>query len=131
MARVNGERAHLRRGMVIDVTLDPTQGAEMGKVRPCVIVTNNVYNERVPVIQVVPITGWTEKKGRIRTNVILSPSATNGLSKQSVADCLQTRPIDHRIRLVRVRGVLSKPDLDQIDQALQIVFALTQIGNQP
>ncbi|RIK31042.1 MAG: type II toxin-antitoxin system PemK/MazF family toxin [Chloroflexi bacterium] len=116
--------------MVIDVNLDPTQGSEMSKVRPCVIVTNDVYNERVPVIQVVPITGWTEKKGRIKTNVVLLPSATNGLSKQSVADCLQTRPIDHRLRLVRVRGVLAKPDLDQIDQALRIVFALTQIGDR-
>ena len=46
----------LQRGMIIDVNLDPTQGAEKGKIRPCVIVTNNVYNERVPVIQVVHIT---------------------------------------------------------------------------
>jgi len=46
----------LKRGMVIDVNLDPTQGSETGKIRPCVIVTNDVYNERVPVIQVVPLT---------------------------------------------------------------------------
>ena len=39
-----------------------------GRTRPCVIVTNNVYNERVPVIQVVPISAWNEKKGRILTN---------------------------------------------------------------
>ena len=42
--------------MIIDVNLDPTLGSETGKIRPCVIVTNDVYNERVPVIQVVPIT---------------------------------------------------------------------------
>ncbi len=29
----------LQRGMIIDVNLDPTQGAEKGKIRPCVIVT--------------------------------------------------------------------------------------------
>ena len=84
--------ARLKRGLVIDVNLDPTQGSETGKVRPCVIVTNNVYNERVPVIQVVPITGWSDKKGRITTNVVLLPTPTNGLTKQSVADCLQTLP---------------------------------------
>jgi mRNA interferase MazF len=94
-------------------------------VRPCVIVTNNVYNERVPVIQVVPITSWTEKMAQIRTNVVLTPSVTNGLSRQSVADCLQTRPIDHRARLVQVRGALAKSELDKIDQALKMVFALT------
>ena len=52
----------LRRGMVIDVDLNPTKGSETGKIRPCVIVTNDVYNRRVPVIQVVPITQWSEKK---------------------------------------------------------------------
>jgi mRNA interferase MazF len=110
--------------MVIDVNLDPTQGSETGKVRPCVIVTNNVYNERVPVIQVVPITAWSEKKSRIKTNVELMPSSKNGLSKQSIADCLQTRPIDHRFRLVKIRGELTAEAMKKIDEALRVVFAL-------
>lgn len=114
----------LKRGMVIDVNLNPTKGSETGKVRPCVIVTNNVYNERVPVIQVVPITTWSEKKGRVRTNVELMPSNQNGLSKKSIADCLQTRPIDHRHRLVKIRGALTAEDMKQIDEALKIIFAL-------
>jgi mRNA interferase MazF len=46
----------LKRGMVIDVNLDPAKGSETGKIRPCVIVTNNTYNARVPIIQVVPLT---------------------------------------------------------------------------
>ncbi len=56
----------LKRGMIIDVNLDPIKGSETGKIRPCVVVTNDNYNERVPVIQVVPITEWSEKKARIR-----------------------------------------------------------------
>jgi mRNA interferase MazF len=93
-------------------------------VRPGVIVTNNVYNERVPVIQVVPITGWSEKKGRIKTNVEIMPSSQNGLSKKSVVDCLQTRPIDHRYRLVKIRGELTVEEMKQINEALKIIFAL-------
>jgi mRNA interferase MazF len=115
----------IRRGMIIDVNLDPTLGSETGKVRPCVVVTNNLYNARVPVIQVVPITEWTEKKAQIMTNVTLIPASENGLSKKSVADCLQTRPIDHRFRLVRVRGQLSPKNLQDIDRALKIIFALS------
>lgn len=115
----------LKRGMIIDVNLDPSQGAEKGKIRPCVIVTNDVYNERVPVIQVTPITEWNEKKARIITNVEISPSQGNGLTKRSVADCLQTRPIDHRVRLVAIRGMLESEVLKQIDAALKIVFALS------
>ncbi len=114
----------LKRGMVVEVNLDPTLGSETGKVRPCVIVTNDVYNERVPVIQVVPITAWNEKKGRIRTNIDLLPSPQNGLTKRSVADCLQTRPIDHRLRLVAILGELGEVEMGQIDLALKIVFGL-------
>ena len=114
----------LKRGMIIDVNLDPTQGSETGKVRPCIIVTNDVYNERVPVIQVVPITEWSAKKIRIKTNVELYPSQDNGLSKKSVADCLQTRPIDHRHRMVRIRGKLSHSKIREINQALIIIFEL-------
>jgi len=115
----------LKRGMIIDVNLDPTLGSETGKIRPCVIVTNDVYNERIPVIQVVPVTAWSVKKARIVTNIEIHPSKGNGLSKKSVVDCLQTRPIDHRHRLVKIRGKLSPEKLNEIDQSLKIVFELS------
>lgn len=114
----------LERGMVISVNLEPTKGSETGKVRPCVIVTNNVYNERVPVIQVVPITVWSDKKAKIGTNVELEPTELNGLLKKSIADCLQTRPIDRRYRFKKVLGKLSPGKISEIDRALKLVFEL-------
>jgi mRNA interferase MazF len=116
----------LTRGMVIDVNLHPAKGSETGKIRPCVIVTNNAYNARVPVIQVVPLTAWSVRKASIITNVQIDPSSYNGLTKKSVADCLQTRPIDHRARLVKVRGELEDGVMARIDEALRIVFDLGQ-----
>ena len=101
----------VKRFEVYLVNLDPTLGSEPGKIRPCIIVTNDVYNQRVPVIQVVPITAWSAKKGKITTNVEINPTRSNGLSKKSVADCLQTRPIDHRHRLVRIRGKLTHSEM--------------------
>jgi mRNA interferase MazF len=112
--------------MVIDVNLDPTKGSETGKVRPCVIVTNNTYNACVPVIQVVPLTAWSERKVSIITNVEIIPSPHNGLTQKTVADCLQARPIDHRARLVKVRGELEDEIMTKIDDALKIVFDLAQ-----
>lgn len=114
----------LERGMIIDVNLEPTKGSETGKIRPCLIVTNNIYNQRVPVIQVVPITEWNRKKAKIKTNVEINPSSLNGLTKKSIADCLQTRPIDHQLRLVKIRGKLEEEIIKKIDLALKIVFAL-------
>ncbi|MCB2205094.1 type II toxin-antitoxin system PemK/MazF family toxin [bacterium] len=115
----------LRRGMVIDINLEPVRGSESGKVRPCVIVTNEIYSRRLPVLQVVPLTGWTEKKAEILTNVEINPSEENGLDKLSLADCLQTRPVDHRQRLVRIRGTLEARHLEAIDRALKAVFGLS------
>lgn len=118
------EVSTLKRGMVIDVNLDPTRGSETGKIRPCAIVTNDTYNARVPVIQVVPLTAWSHRKAGIVTNVEIDPSPLNGLSKRSVADCLQTRPVDHRLRFVRVRGELEEGAMAAINDALKIVFDL-------
>jgi len=87
----------LKRGMVVDVDLNPTKGSETNHIRPCVIVTNDIYNARVPVIQVVPITAWSSKKGRIQTN---------------------------GIRLIKIRGQLAISYMHKIDEALKIVFAL-------
>ena len=115
---------NIRRGLVIDIDLNPTKGSETGKVRPCIVVTNDTYNQRVPVIQVVPITNWSEKKSKIKTIIELEPTEENGLTKKSIADCLQTRPIDHRIRLLKIRGKLSNVIMKEIDHALKLVFDL-------
>ena len=104
--------------MVMGENLDPVISSETGKSRPCIVVTNDVYNERVPVIQVVPIMPWNEKKSLIRTNVVIESTKANGLTKRSIADCLQTRPIDHATRLKRIRGQLTVELIKEIDQAL-------------
>jgi mRNA interferase MazF len=121
MARV----IKISRGLVIDINLEPSLGSETGKIRPCVVVTNNIYNERIPVIQVVPITSWNPKKTKIKTNVEIAPSVRNGLYKKSIADCLQTRPVDYHTRLRGVRGELESEIMERIDQALKVVFALS------
>jgi len=112
------------RGMIADINLDPTLGSETGKIRPCIVVTNDVYNRRVPVVQVVPITAWSEKKRLITTNVELNPSIENGLTKLSIADCLQTRPVDFAQRFVQMRGRVDAAKLTEIDTALAVVFGL-------
>ena len=61
------ERIKLKRGLIIEVNLDPTRGSETGKIRPCIMVTNNTYNEKFPIIEVVPITAGSEKKAQIRS----------------------------------------------------------------
>ena len=113
-----------KRGIIADFNLNPTLGSETGKIRPCVIVSNDLYNQKLRVIQVVPITVWSAKKARIITNVVLDPSSENGLSKKSIADCLQTRPIDYVERYISSRGRLDRQLMNQIEEALKIIFDL-------
>jgi len=110
--------------MVVQIDFNPIKGSETGKIRPGIVVTNNIYNERVPVIQVVPVTAWSEKKSKIITNVELIPSNENGLKKKSLADCLQTRPLNRRYRFRKVIGKVSDEELQKINDALKIVFDL-------
>ncbi len=114
----------MKRGAILEINLEPTKGSITGKTRPCVVVTNNLINQWVPVIQVVPITAWSEKKARIKTNVEIDPSSSNGLNKKSIADCLQTRPVDYKVCLVSIWGELEAEIMLQIDEALRIIFAL-------
>jgi len=114
----------VKRGMVVQIDFNPVKGSETGKVRPGIVVTNNIYNERVPVIQIVPVTSWSEKKSKIKTNIELAPTKENGLKKKSIADCLQTRPLNQRYRLKKVIGNISDEDLQKLDGALKLVFDL-------
>ncbi|NJD23294.1 MAG: type II toxin-antitoxin system PemK/MazF family toxin [Melioribacter sp.] len=113
--------------MILDVNLDPTLGSETGKIRPCIVVTNNIYNEILPIIQIVPLTAWNEKKALVKTNVEIIPTQENGLIKKSIADCLQTRPIDFEKRLINIRGTINEEEIKKIDDALMVVFGIKQV----
>jgi len=56
---------------------------------------------------------------------MLEPTTENGLTKYSVADCLQTRSVDYKERLVSVLGIVTDDDLKKIDKAIKIVFGIS------
>jgi mRNA interferase MazF len=112
------------RGMIIDIDLEPVVGSETGKTRPCIVVTNNIFNRILSVVQVVPITEWSEKKAQVKTNIVLEPNEENNLSKKSIADCLQNRPVDYVKRKAKFRGYIDRETMLKIDSALKVIFAL-------
>ncbi len=108
----------LKRGMIIDINIAPGSKAET--IKHCAIVTNNIYNQRAPVIQIVPFVSWSRKKNLINTNIEILPSKENGLNKKYIADCLQTRPIQYQSFLANIRGALSKKKIREIDKSLKM-----------
>jgi len=50
-------------------SLDPTQGAEMAKTRPVVIVSPDALNDRLPTVTVCPLTSQLHPSWRSRLQV--------------------------------------------------------------
>ena len=50
----------MKQGEIWLINLDPTLGAELKKIRPAIIVNNNILG-RLPLKIIVPITDWKER----------------------------------------------------------------------
>ena len=57
------------RGFIYWVDFDPTQGAEMSKVRPAVIISDNYMNEFGKTVVVCPITSTLHPKWKSRIQI--------------------------------------------------------------
>lgn len=110
------------RGQVWDVDLNPTQGAEIQKIRPCVVVSGDRIGN-LPLKVVVPITGWQDPFEGHLWFVKLEPDGQNGLDKLSAADAFQIKSLSVE-RFIRQRGVLSDEQVADIVAAVGIVIQI-------
>jgi mRNA interferase MazF len=116
----------MRRGEVWLVNLDPTQGAEMRKTRPAVIVSSDLVGV-LPLRVIVPLTDWKDRYGLAPWMVRVKASPQNGLEKDSAADCFQMRSLSVR-RLVRKLGDLTEDEMTQIQGGMAVVLELDLEG---
>jgi mRNA interferase MazF len=96
------------------VRLDPTQGSEIRKTRPCLVISPDEMNRHLRTVIIAPMT----TQGRAypsRVNV-----AFGGTSGQVVLD--QIRTID-KTRLVRRLGSLDEPAAQHVIEVLAALFA--------
>ena len=100
------------------VNLDPTQGAETQKKRPCAIIQSNLLNRQSKTIIVAPILPG-HKKWPFVVNII--PTSKNGLDKDRHLNLKQIRAIDIS-RIDNKQGFLEQSYLDEIIKTLRIIF---------
>lgn len=112
-----------RRGNIILVDLEPVRGSEQGKVRPCIIIQNDIANKFSPVKNIVPLTDAKNIKKWYPCLIYLKKEEF-GLDKDSVAQCNQIRTIDAEKRIIKSIGHISNQKMKEIDQALKIQLAL-------
>ena len=108
--------ASVRRGEVWWAALDPTQGSEIRKTRPAVIITADALNRGRRTIVVVPLSTGPEPRPPI---VVATPSA----GPRTVAICDQLRAID-KGRLAQPFGRLSIVDLGAVEDGVRRVLEL-------
>ena len=96
------------------VALDPTVGSEIQKTRPCVIVSPDELNERVPTVIVAPMT----TRGRLYPTRVSCRFA--GKEGRIVLD--QLRTVDKR-RLLNHMGALDAATRQQVLAVLAALFA--------
>jgi len=109
------------KGDVVSVDLEPIGGSETGKIRPCLIVQNNINNEHSPTTIIVVITGSDRFKKKYPTHVWID-KGEGGLTKDSVIQCEQIRTIDKR-RITRKLGSVNKDCLQKVEEAIKISLA--------
>ena len=104
----------IERGSIYWVNLDPTEGPEIGKIRPAVVISNNINNQLSDTVTIIPITSST---GKIYPFEVFIPQGI--VSNDSKAKANQIRTIDKK----RIKGLIARiPDgiMGDIEKALKI-----------
>jgi mRNA interferase MazF len=104
----------VKRFEVYLVRLDPTQGSEIQKTRPCAIVSPDQMNRHIQTIIVSPM---TTKGGKYPTRVECEFGGKQG---QIVLD--QIRTVD-KTRLVKRLGELDRETQEEVLRVLAEIFA--------
>lgn len=110
------------RGDVYEIDLNSTIGAERNKIRPCVVIQNNVGNKYAPLTIIATIIARESIKGRLPVLVDVN-RGEGGLTKDSYIDCGQIRTIDKQ-RIIGKLGCFTPEIMKKIDRALKISLNL-------
>ncbi|AFZ13924.1 transcriptional modulator of MazE/toxin, MazF [Crinalium epipsammum PCC 9333] len=107
-----------KRGDIRWVNLEPTIGAETRKIRPCLIVQNDVINQYGLLTIVMPF-----RPGNKKAPYVVNVKATivNGLDRDRFIDVGQIRAVDHS-RILEMVGVLEEEYYLEIQTAVNVVL---------
>lgn len=110
----------INRGDVWAVDLDPAQGSEMNKIRPCLVITNDAANRYAQVITVVALSKTPPSKPY---PFIVEVPDTAMMPEQSWVDCAHIRAVD-KSRLGRYYTSLDSSTVGKVDAALRVQLSL-------
>lgn len=109
----------MKKYQIYGVDLNPTIGAEMNKLRPCVIISPDEMNKYLKTVIVTPLTSTNRA---LPTRILIKATVTSGLKNDSYAALDQIKTID-KSRLLNYIGEISDEEKHLITEALTEMFA--------
>lgn len=113
-----------KRGDVFLVTFDPTLGAEIRKMRPALILQNDIANRDSPITIVAAMTSQFDEP--LYPTEVLVRHPEGGLTADSVILLNQIRSVDKQ-RLFKRLGRVTPETVRKVDQALLLSLGLVEL----
>ena len=112
-----------KRGEIWWVNFEPSFGTEIKKIRPALIISNNIANKMGKRITVIPM---TSKIKDLPIVVIVFPDADNNLESESLIKIPDIATFDKK-RLKSRIGVISAQKLSEVEEKIKIHLGLSAI----
>jgi mRNA interferase MazF len=104
------------RGEIWLVNFDPTEGNEIKKLRPAIVINRN-FTINLELFIVVPITGWKDEFSKLSWLFRILPDLNNNLDKVSAVNCYQIRTVS----MTRFHKQIGKIDDEEIFEIVNAV----------
>ncbi len=109
------------RGELYWVSLDPTVGSEIAKIRPALVISNDIGNQYADRVIVAPITSGS--LGKVYPFEVHLIAGEGGLSKESKVLLDQIRAVD-KSRLSKHIGALTPERMEEVNRAIRLSLAV-------
>jgi mRNA interferase MazF len=113
----------IRRGDIFTVDLEPVRGSEQGKIRPALVIQNDIGNQYSPTVIVAAITSGSHTRFDVNIPV---KAPEGGLRNDSLILLNQVRTVD-KTRLSRYWGRVSGQTMARVDEAIKISLGLVSV----
>ncbi|PLX00065.1 MAG: MazF family transcriptional regulator [Marinilabiliales bacterium] len=106
----------IKRGYIYDVDLDPSKGSEINKTRPCLVISNNIFNKGAEMATIIPLT--SKNTGKLYPGDVFISKGDGGIRMDSKAKTTQVRSVSKE-RFSQEYGKVSTPVLNDIISELK------------
>jgi len=108
-----------KRGSIVLVNLNPQKNNEAGKIRPCVVVSDDTLNDILDLVSVVPCSTNLLGDGLFR--IALQPR--EGLDKECEAMVEQLRGISKK-RILTTLCMVTKDEMSKLEDGMRALLDL-------